>query len=314
MKKALFLGSDRLSRGCLEGLLAMNLFDVEVWSTGDSTEPGVLATENNLKFHWEKGRKMNEWTVTEQSYEFLVVASFGLLIPPKIINRAKFTVNVHPSLLPKSRGAAPIQYTLYNREPVTGVSLITVDAHHFDKGKILLQEQLKIPSKQLLNSTYSELRDQLTGLGREMLTKVVLNYTDYLENCTQQDDQQATYTSKISQDFCKINWNSPAETVFAKFRCLHGSAMHCYFMFKEKRVLPTAMRRVDSAEHGMLPTSRSPGTVSVLNNRRSLFIRCQDTHISLEAFELQSKQHSRNRLSEFIGTYFKPNSPEVRFD
>jgi methionyl-tRNA formyltransferase len=118
-----------------------------------------------------------EW-LKKNTFDFGVVVSFGYFIPRGILELfSKGVVNVHPSLLPKYRGAAPIHHTILNGDKETGISIINLDPSRFDAGTILKQENVVIPNPETI--TFQELHDMLADKGGSNLVDTIRNFDSY---------------------------------------------------------------------------------------------------------------------------------------
>lgn len=138
--------------------------------------------------------------------DLLVVAAYGMILPPQILNRPRLgCVNVHTSLLPRWRGAAPIQRAILAGDKVTGITIMKMDAG-LDSGDTLLQKTCPIhPS-----DCAATLQDRLAILGSKCLLEVLDKIAGGNITPLKQDDSRATYASKISKQEARIDWTRPA--------------------------------------------------------------------------------------------------------
>ncbi len=129
--------------------------------------------------------------------DFFVVAAYAKIIPRSVLDIARLgTLGTHPSLLPKYRGASPIQSAILNGEKETGVSIYLMDAK-MDHGPILISEALPIRD----DEDYSELEEDLAHLGGKLLAKIIPDFSVGKASGTEQDDAKATFTKKfITED------------------------------------------------------------------------------------------------------------------
>jgi methionyl-tRNA formyltransferase len=119
-----------------------------------------------------------DWLSQWKEPDLAVVVSFGYFMPHRILNQFKLgAVNVHPSLLPRYRGAAPIHHSVLNGDSETGISIIELDRKRFDAGKILKQTVYEIPNHE--HVLYQDLYTQLAERGGHELTDVILNFEEY---------------------------------------------------------------------------------------------------------------------------------------
>lgn len=141
--------------------------------------------------------------------DLIVVVAFGQLLSKDILNLPKLgCINVHASLLPKYRGAAPIHRTIINGEKETGVTTMYMDVE-LDAGDMLLQEKVDIGEADNLGI----LHDKLAKLGGELLVKTVRALENGSLTRIPQDHQRATYASKIEKRDVEINWDQSAREI-----------------------------------------------------------------------------------------------------
>ncbi len=131
----------------------------------------------------------------------MVIAAYGKIIPKEILNIPhRGTLNIHPSLLPKYRGASPIQYAILNGDKEIGITIMGVD-EKMDHGPILANSKLLIDS-----DTYESLSQRMAKLGAELLIKTIPDYISGKIKPIKQDHSKATYTKIIKKEDGKINW------------------------------------------------------------------------------------------------------------
>lgn len=241
LKKILFLGSDNISKICLETLhKAYPHYEWNVLTTSENSPPGLYGNRNGMNVQFEAGGKMSDWKslqpgmpIWSQYFDYMIVASFGYLIPASLINHCERSLNMHPSLLPKYRGASPIQYCIFNRDEKTGVSIIKIHPEVFDKGRIMVQEEIK--NHDLTNTTYDTLSPALAQLGGNLLLKVLDNYNHYEKLSWEQDEDKVVKAPRISSDFSKLSFHDTTEEVYARFRSIFGTSINPHFFFRNKR-------------------------------------------------------------------------------
>jgi methionyl-tRNA formyltransferase len=181
-----------------------------------------------------------------------VVVAFGQILPRSVIDLAPLgTVNVHASLLPKLRGAAPIQWAIANGETRTGVSTMLID-EGLDTGPVLLQRQLTIHPEE----TAADLEPRLARLGADVLAETVRGLSDRLLEPTPQDHERATLAPLLKKEDGRIDWAMPAPQIACRVRGFHpwpGTFTAC-----EGRSLKVLSARAEPLEGSLAPT---PGTV-----------------------------------------------------
>jgi methionyl-tRNA formyltransferase len=142
----------------------------------------------------------------------MVLAAFAALIPANVLAIAQI-LNVHPSLLPRWRGAAPIQAALLGGDSQTGVSIIHL-VQALDAGPILMQERVAIAPE----DDYLTLEPRLAQLGAQLLVRALAEAPVPIA----QDDGQATYCTRIERESARIDWMQPAEAIWRQVRAYRG--------------------------------------------------------------------------------------------
>ena len=150
------------------------------------------------------------------SPDITIVVAFGMMIPDSIINLPKYnTINIHGSLLPKYRGAAPMQYAVLNGDKEAGVSIMYVTAR-LDAGDVILSKSIPLSE----NETFGEVHNRLADLGAEALAEAL----DLIESGhvmrIPQDEQKVTFAPSISKEECVIDWSLSAGVIHNRIRGL----------------------------------------------------------------------------------------------
>lgn len=157
------------------------------------------------------------YVISSLAPDLIVVVAYGKILPKAVLALPeRGCINVHGSLLPKYRGAAPIQWAVLNGEKVTGVTTMCMD-EGLDTGDILLKSETRIGE----NETSGELFDRLSVMGAQLLLKTLqrLEKGDIIRE--KQDDQKASYAPLLNKSFSKIDWNNPAAEVHNLVRGLN---------------------------------------------------------------------------------------------
>lgn len=151
----------------------------------------------------------------ELNPEVIVVVAYGKLLPGYVLDLPKYgCINVHGSLLPKYRGAAPVQWMVLNGETTAGVTTMYMD-RGLDTGDILLTSETEVGE----NETAGELFDRLAAMGAELISETIKRLPEGIER-KPQDDSQSTYVSVLDKSMCVIDWNKPAQEVHNRIRGL----------------------------------------------------------------------------------------------
>jgi methionyl-tRNA formyltransferase len=142
-----------------------------------------------------------------------VVVSFKHFLPASLIDKfPAAALNIHPSLLPKYRGAAPIQHALWNGDTQTGVSIIDLHPRQFDSGRIYLQETVDVPT----GATYPQMFKVLAERGAEGLVRVLMNLEQHSVNSIPQDISQVSKAPKIRLEDARITFDMTTEQIWRK--------------------------------------------------------------------------------------------------
>ena len=137
------------------------------------------------------------------NFDLGVVASFGKLIPRPVIQAfPRGIINVHGSLLPRWRGAAPVIHALKNGDTKTGITIMKIKAHKFDVGEMLSAREVDVDE----DITRPELTDKLAGVGAELLLEVIRDYDTFEKGAKQQDDADMTLAPLFDKSEAVIDW------------------------------------------------------------------------------------------------------------
>lgn len=167
------------------------------------------------------------------SSEVFIVASYGKIIPQNILDLPKFgTLNVHPSLLPKLRGASPIQSSILE-ENETGVTIIKLDAE-MDHGPIITQEKVEVADW----PPYADKLEEILGQkGGEILSEILPDWISGKIEITEQDHNKATFCKKIEKEDGQINLEDNPETNLRKIRAYNiWPVAFTFYKHKEKTI------------------------------------------------------------------------------
>ena len=180
----------------------------------------VFATKKNLPVLQPVKVKAPEVVAELKKFraDLIVVVAFGQILSQEILDLPQLgCINVHASLLPKYRGAAPIEWSIINGEKITGITTMKMNAG-LDTGDILLQREIEIGGDMIL----PELRAELQKIGAELLVETVKNLS-VIESVAQ-DDSQSNYAPMLKKDTGKIDWTKPAREIHNLVRGLYGGA------------------------------------------------------------------------------------------
>ena len=227
--KIIFMGTPEFAVPCLKVLYETQEIICVVTQPdrpkgrGQKLQPSpvkVFAQEKNLPILQPQKIKTPESVAELKKFsaDLIVVVAFGQILSQEILDLPKFgCINVHASLLPKYRGAAPIEWSLINGEKITGVTTMQMNAG-LDTGDMLLKSEVPITDEMIL----PELREKLMAAGANLILETVKN----LETIQpiKQDDSLSNYAPMLKKDTGKIDWNKPAREIHNLVRGLYGGA------------------------------------------------------------------------------------------
>ena len=233
----------------------------------------------------------------EMQPDAMVVAAFGQLLPKTILDIPQYgCVNIHASLLPKYRGAAPIQWAVINGDPYTGVSTQRMD-EGVDTGDIILEEKVEIRP----DETGGSLFDRLAEVGAELCVKTIEAIENGTAVYTPQDNSKATHTAKIHKELGSIDWTKSAKEIECLIRGLNP--------------WPSAYTRLDGKtlkiwRANVLPDEKKAAPGCIIKAEKGSFL-VQTGDGVLELLEVQLEGKKRMTTDAFLngytveeGTYF----------
>lgn len=178
-----------------------------------------LALKNNIPIYQPASLKDPKEQALLASFnaDVMVVAAYGMLLPPAVLRIPHMgCINIHPSLLPRWRGAAPIQRTIFSGDRLTGVTVMQMD-EGLDTGPILLQHQYVLD----YDETSQTLHDKLAKMGADSLVETLELLAQGKIQRKAQDNSLATYASKITKEEALIDWREPAIELEHKIRAFN---------------------------------------------------------------------------------------------
>jgi methionyl-tRNA formyltransferase len=265
--KIIFMGTPEFAVPALEKLIESEHEVVAVY-TRQPKEAGrgykltktpvhELAEKNMIQVLTPESLKNEDVQEALKSFnaDIIVVVAYGLILPKEVLQMFKYgCINIHPSLLPRWRGADPIRNTILAGDKQTGVTIIQV-GEGIDNGDILRQVTMPLA----YDTKYETLHDILAVMGTELLLKVLCEIDKKMSKTTPQDDNKATYTKKLESIDGKIDWRKSSEEIYRQIIAL-SSNPGVYFEYKgEKIKVFSAELKKEETECG--PEKCVPGTV-----------------------------------------------------
>ncbi len=244
--KFVFFGTPQFAVTILEELKSFGFLPALVVTTPDKpqgrklilTPPPVKvwAEKNTLPVYQPTTLRTDEVLnkLSEESWDLFIVAAYGKIIPETILNIPKYkTLNVHPSLLPKLRGSAPVEYAILQDMKDTGVTIMRLDAE-MDHGPIVAQEKTQLTTWPL---PAPELEDILAHQGGTVLANIIPDWISKKIIEQEQDHTQATYIEKIKKEDAEIDLAADPYQNYLKI-CAYSGWPRAYFfiLHKDKKI------------------------------------------------------------------------------
>ena len=223
------------------------------------------------------------------SPDLVVLAAYGQLLPKEVIDRPPLgCLNIHPSILPKYRGAAPINWSLINGDMVTGVTIMYM-TEELDGGDIILQEEITIEE----NDTFDQLHDRLSLLGAELLARAIEMAASGTVSRVPQDASAVTYAPRLRKEDSLIKWNAASESIVNLIRGL--SSVPGAFTILDGKKLKILKARPEIADTGAVP-----GTV-VVEKGAGMKVATGNGWVHLLDVQLENKK--RMPMEVFLSGY-----------
>ena len=215
--------------------------------------------------------------------ELIVVAAYGKMLPKEILETPCFgCLNLHGSILPKYRGAAPIQWAVYHGETETGITMMQMN-EGMDTGDILCCIRTGIEK----NETAGELFDRLSLLGAQHLDQTIQQLVSGGFSAVKQEESLATYAPLIEKEDALIDWNKPASDIFNHIRAFNPWPV-AYTFLNGKQFKIFSCAQIDGY-FGV------PGTMIQKENKLIVFCG-QNTAVSLEEIQLEGSKRLKTEL------------------
>lgn len=244
----------------------------------------LLAIENNIAVEQPQNFKeaADQEILANYNADVMVVVAYGLLLPPVILNTPRLgCINVHGSILPKWRGAAPIQRALEAGDKETGVTIMQMDKG-LDTGDMILTSTCDIT----LQDTSASLYDKLAKLGPVALLDTLTLMSNGSHQRIPQNNAQATHAAKLDKTEAELDWQLTADILDRKVRAYNPWPV-AQFTFSENNKLHRI--RVLQASVVSVPHQAQPGTI-LLADKQGIVVATNESAIRLEVIQLPGKK------------------------
>ena len=288
-----FMGTPKFSVPTLDALIKNNLNILKVYTQppkksnrGLKINPSPIeefCKKNRIKFSTPTNlNNKEEIEIFEKiSPDIVVVVAYGNIIPKSFLDKAKLGfINIHASILPKWRGAAPIQRAIMNGDEKIGITIMKIE-EKLDSGPILNSQKFNLPQ----SKTHGEIEEEFSVVGADLLIKSLKLIENGKAIFTNQINSEATYAKKINKNETKINWNLNADKVLANIHGLSPSP-GAWFEYKKERFKVLKGKIINK--------NGNPG--SVIN--KNLIIACKKD--SIQILEIQRQGKKRQTIKEFL--------------
>lgn len=298
--RIVFMGTPDFAVGSLKALAEAGKYEIVSVITQPDRPKGrgrqmlmtpvkEYALSQGFEVHQPQRVKTPEFVaqLREMNPDLIVVAAFGQLLSQEILSMPKYgCINVHASLLPKYRGAAPIHYAIMQGEKESGVTIMQMDIG-MDTGDMI--KKVVVPIGE--NMTMGELHDELKVKGAELLLEVIDDIDAGKAQPEKQNDEEATYASLLKRDMERIDWSKAAADIHNLIRGFNPAPGAFTKLPDGKNLKIWGSRLTDKT------ATTEPGTV-VEATKHSFFVACGEG--VLEIIEVQPESKKRMAAQVFI--------------
>ena len=292
--KIVFMGTPSFSVPILKAINDSNHKIIEVYSQPPNKKSRGLKVQNSAVHDYAKQLnisvrcpvKLDEETeinhLKKLKPDLIVVVAYGKILPEKLLNiKNLIFLNVHASLLPRWRGAAPIQRAIMKGDKETGISIMKI-VPKLDAGPILIQSKLSI-SKEI---NYEQLSEKMSDLGSKLIIDALELIKNNKANFTPQDESKVIYAKKIEKTESKIDWNESAEEILAKIRAFNPNP-GTWFELNKARIKITKAIAVEKT-----------GKVGAIIDTNKMIIACKKNAVQI--LELKKEGKKLMPVNEFL--------------
>ncbi len=302
--KIIFMGTPEFAVPALTALAGSH--DVELVVTQPDRPKGrgknmaeppvkICAEKNNIPVIQPKSLKKNKEIhdiIKGKNPELIVVAAYGNILPPNILNIPKHgCINVHASLLPKYRGAAPINWAIINGDATTGISIMKMDVG-LDTGDVILSREIKISDE---DNTFT-MTEKLSKIGADVLLEAVKMIEDNKAVYRSQDEGQAVYAPMLTKKMGHIDWSKSMTDIINLVRGTYpwpGS-----YFYTNNKMIKIIDCFADSELNGR------PAEV-IKTDKKGIYVGCADGSIVITSIKPQGKR------SMAANEYLRGNKIEI---
>jgi len=278
----LFMGTPEFAVPCLEALINSQHTVCGVVTQPDKpagrghklTPPPVkvLAESNGIKVFQPETLKnfAFEQELKDLNPELIIVVAYGKILPEYVLNYPKYgCINVHASLLPKYRGAGPIQWAVINGEKKTGITSMMMEKG-LDTGDMLLKCETEIGEYE----TASQLHDRLMIMGADLMLTTVKDLEEGKLSPQKQNDEESSYAPMISKELAKIDWSKPAREIINLICGMNSwPVAHTLYLGETMKVYRGILGRSAKGSFGQILTASENGIEVLCGDNSTVVIK-----------------------------------------
>ena len=219
--------------------------------------------------------------ISSYNIDFIVVVAYGKLLTNKILSLPKFfCLNIHGSILPKWRGAAPIQRAILNSDKKTGVSIMIVE-ENLDSGPVVMKKEVYIEK----NDNAGTLHEKLSVIGSELILIALVDIFNNNYSTKKQKEKDATYAEKIIKNETKIDWSQNAQIINNKIRAFNPWPGAWTYLHKENKKI-----RIKIVEAEAINSSDTLTQEYLRASQKNLIVKCNKSFLKIKKVQPEGKK------------------------
>lgn len=304
MLRILFMGTPDFAKESLENLYNEGYEIIGVVTNPDRPKGRGMkmiaspvkeyAIEKNLEvYQQEKVKNNTEFIdlIKSLNPDLICVVAYGKILPKEILNIPQYgCINLHGSVLPKYRGAAPIQWAILNGDKTTGVTTIYMD-EGMDSGDMILKQEVEIGE----NETTGELWNKLSNIGAKLLVETVKQIEQGIAPREKQGEDY-TLAPMLNKEMSKIDWNNMSSEKIKNLVRGLNPIMGAYTMYEDKKIKLWNIKTNNQIKEEW--KNKKPGTILIADDKQGLTIKTTDG--AIDVIEIQGENAKRMNTCDFL--------------
>ena len=219
--------------------------------------------------------------ISSYNIDFIVVVAYGKLLTRKILRLPKFfCLNIHASILPKWRGAAPIQRAILNSDKKTGVSIMILE-ENLDSGPVIMNKAICIEK----NDNAGTLHEKLSVIGSELILKALEDIFNNKYSTKKQKESEATYAEKILKSETKIDWSENAQIINNKVRAFYPWPGAWTYLHKKNKKI-----RIKIVETEVINSPEGLSQENLRASKKNLIVKCNESYLKIKKLQPEGKK------------------------